>query len=441
MAIKWRKYSGGSNSTETETSDINPLPVTTFFSDSAEVDAFSRLRVSTPFTIFDSKQIYNDPSIADSAENFPLFFDNQHTSGSGTTTSFVAVRASTTLGVSNTTAGTRVRQTKRRFNYQPGKSQLIFSTFVMGNAGTGIIKRVGLFDESNGIFLENNAGQIRVVRRTNASGSPVDTVIPQSNWNIDKMNGSGVSQFTLDITKSQILVIDYEWLGVGRVRIGFVIGGLIYYVHAFLHANVLDVVYMSTPNLPIRGEISNSGSGAASVLELICSSAISEGGNEDNGVVRRVSTGGTHMVASVEDTLYAVIGLRLKSGHLGITVKLVDQAIQIQSASSKCEYVLVFNPTVAGSLSWTGLSASAIEYAFGATANTVTGGYAIGGGFLESGNPASGAAASSITTITNALILGSLINGTADTVFLCIRPIAGSTNVSVEGSITFREII
>ena len=75
------------------------------------LDAFGRSRVSEPYTVFDSKQLGSNQS---------LFWDDQETSGSGTSSDYSEDTSSTTLTVSATTAGTRVRQTFQRFNYQPG---------------------------------------------------------------------------------------------------------------------------------------------------------------------------------------------------------------------------------------------------------------------------------------------------------------------------------
>src|SRR6056297_3389277 len=239
----------------------NPLPITARLSDTSNIDAFGRLRVSNPETIFDSKNIFDDPNIGAAEENQPLFYDNQEVSGSGTTTLYNKNTASQYLTVSENTARTRIRQTKQRFNYQPGKSTLVFMTFTFCDACSGIINREGMYDNKNGLFLEQDNNILSFVRRTYTSGSTVDNKITQNNWNLDTLDGNGPSGYSLDLTKTNILVFDYEWLGVGRVRMGFVIDGKFIYCHEFLNANNLTEVYMSTPNLPLRSEISNDGTG------------------------------------------------------------------------------------------------------------------------------------------------------------------------------------
>ena len=406
------------------------------FGDSPSIDAFARLRVSNPETLFDSKNIFNDPDLADTLENQPLFYDNQETAGGGTGTSYDNDKACQFLSVSDTTAGTRVRQTKMRFNYQPGKSQLVLLTFVLGTQAAGITRREGIFDESDGIYLEDTGSGYNLVRRSSGTGAVVNTSVARASWNIDPMDGTGTSGVTLDFTKTQILLIDYEWLGVGRVRIGFVIDGIPIYCHQFLNANNLDLVYMQTPNLPLRSEITNDGTGPAATMSQICSTVISEGGSQDLGSVRYASTAGTHIDANTQNTAYAILGIRLKSAYLGASIKILNAELAEHAGNNNYEWFLVLNPTVAGTFTYADVSQSAIQVATGATANTVTGGYQITGGYASSA--VRGGTTSS--NINNAIRLGSLIDGTVDEIVLCVRPVGGSTNLDIEGSLTWREL-
>ena len=395
-------------------------------------DAFGRLRVSEPETIFDSKQIFN---------NQPLLWDDQEVSGSGTTSTHYVSSASTIISVADSTAGTRVRQTFRRFNYQTGKSDLILLTGVLKTAGeSGITRSMGYYDDNNGIFLRDNGGNWEICRRSTSFG-PVSTfAVPQSAWNVDTFDGTGPSGITLNETNAQIFVIDFEWLGVGRVRTGFNINGVTYLAHEFLHSNNISNVYMSTPNLPLRYEISNDGTGGAASLEHICSSVMSEGGSQDTGRVFYASTNGTHVDADVENTTYAVLGIRLKSSTIGETIKLLNTSLQIHTASDRIEWTLRFNPSVAGTFTYNDYNNTSAQVARGATANVVTGGEIIAGGHLESGANQSGAAGSKGQPLDNALILGSAIDGTLDEIVLCAMPIGGSSGVDIEGSLTWREL-
>jgi len=389
-------------------------------------DAFGRARISNPQTLFDSKQLFDDA---------PLFFDDSETSGSGTSSSHSTDKAATTMGVAATTAGTRVRQTFQRFNYQPGKGQLVLVT---GNleatgGGTGIQTKMGYFDDQNGFFLMNDEGTPTFVKRSYITGSAVDTEVAQSSWNGDKLDGTGASGKTIDLSKSQIMWTAFEWLGVGSAFVGVVIDGAFILCHTFNHANEIASTYMSTPNLPIRYEISNDGTGVASTMEHICSTVISEGGIQENGSLRYKSTEGTHVNADTANAIYAIVGLRLKSTHTDAVVNLQNVTSIVQT-SDDYEWMLIFNPTVAGTFTYSDETNSSCQTATGATANTVTGGTIIDGGFVKAGNQ--GASVSS--SVSNALRLGSSIAGTVDEVVLCVRPLA--TNADVEGSITWREL-
>jgi len=270
------------------------------------------------------------------------------------------------------------------------------------------------------------------------TGTPVDTSVAMTDWNTDTMDGNGPSGIALDFNKTQIYIVDFEWLGVGRVRMGFVHNGSIIYCHEFMNSNVLDKVYMSKPNLPLRYSIENDGTAGADSLVHICGTVISEGGSQELGIVRYASTNGTHIDANTENLIYAIIGVRLKSTHLAAAIKLQRLAIQIQTGSENGEWILLFNPTVAGTFTYVDETNSAVQVARGATANTVTNGTSMDGGFAQSltGGAGSGGATE---TVENAVLLGSAIDGTRDEFVLCWRPTGGTNGHDIEGSMHWRE--
>jgi hypothetical protein len=140
-------------------------------------------------------------------------------------------------------------------------------------------QRVGYFGSDNGYYLELSDA-LYLVQRSNVTGTVTNTPVSNVAWNGDKLNGTGASGYTLDITKAQILFIDMEWLGVGSVRCGFVINGQFIVAHTFQHANIVSTAYITTACLPVRYETQNvSGSGpATSNLTQICCTVVSEGG-------------------------------------------------------------------------------------------------------------------------------------------------------------------
>lgn len=396
------------------------------YGDTAAIDAFDRLRVSHPFTIFDSKQLYDKQ---------PLFYDEDL--GGSATSTHSTTHARTQMAVTASASDYAIRQTKQRFNYQPGKSQLILFTF-QASQETGVTKRIGAFDGTGANYLTPNNGIFLQIDDTNISwniaknGSTTETVT-QANWNVDPLDGTGPSGVTLDTDGTLIGVVDFEWLGVGRVRCGLCLQGIIYYTHYFYHDNdpSFPTVYMSTPNLPVRYDIQSDGTGGGD-LDHICSSVISEGGVELTGISRSIDTGATHIDANAADTIYVLLALRLKTTHLDLTV-LPQSFSVISETNDDFQTLILLNPTYNGTLTYSDISNSGCQYATGATANDVTSeGTKLYSSYAKS-------AGSTSQTIINNLRIGSQIDGTRDELILAIRPL--SSNADLQGAFVFRELL
>lgn len=382
--------------------------------DTPSIDAFGRWRTSNPYTMFDSKQLWDSQ---------PFLWSDSGSASTSTTHSIN--KAATTIAVSNTTSGKRIRQTFTRFNYQPGKSQEILLTYAGLQSTTGVIKRVGYFDDNNGIFLESSGSDINLVVRSNVSGSATNTRISQSDWNLDTMDGNGESTINLDFSKTQISFIDFEWLGVGRVRAGFVIDGNVIYAHDFYHANILPTVYMSTPILPLRYEISNDGTGQASSFDHICASVMSEGGREFTGVVRHKHN---LNVSLNTDTHYGLIGIRLNPSRLG-HAELIAISVAASTAGDLGHWMIIRNPTVAGTFNYINQANSIVQIATGSASNTITNGTHLDGGFYESTSPKT-------ELLKSLMTLGAGIDGTPIEFVLTIIP---TSNQTVSANIEWRE--
>ncbi len=403
---------------------------TDIMGEKGRVDAFDRLRISSPDTLFDSKQIF---------DNQPLFWDESLETGSGITSAHSVNEATTTITSTLNTAGKFTRQTFMRFNYQPGKSQFITMTGVLDKSGggTGVQRRIGEFDDNNGFFFEDDEGTIKTVLRSKVTGSVVDDKVAQADWNLDKMDGTGVSGINMDFTKSHIWLFDYEWLGVGRSRFGMFHKGVIVYVHEYNNDNTVQTAYMSTPNLPLRYQMITTSSSPQSSMGAICASVISEGGRDSLGILRYASTAGDHVDADVQNITYAILGTRLKSTHLGATIEFENISVAEHQGSKEYEWSLILNPVVSGTFTYSDVTNSALQIAKGATANSVTPGTIIEGGY------ASSAQKGGITTnqsINNELRLGAKIDGTVDEIVLCVKPVGGSVTMDIEGAITWKEL-
>lgn len=371
------------------------------------LDAFGRLRVSEPFTLFDSAHRYQDNGLFDTATT-------------GTASAVHATNTSTVaLNVSTGSGDQVIRETKRVFPYQPGKSLLILNTFVMDEAKTGLRQRVGYFGAENGIFIEQDGTTINLVKRSYITGSVVDTKIAKANWNGDKLDGNGESGFTLDLTKSQIFWVDIEWLGVGSVRCGFIINGIYIVCHTFHHANLLDSVYMTTATLPIRYEITNTAATAsASLLKQVCSTVVSEGGYE-----KKVAPLVARMTAetTVGTSFEPLITIRLASDRLDAVILLNKYSV-LGLTTDTFEYALIKNATLTGA-SFDTTTFNSVDFDVAATA--MSSGTILRAEYVESTKQ------SSPQLDVNGgynfgLQLGRTIGGTSDTLTVAARVLSGT---------------
>lgn len=393
-------------STDSTTIASNDLPKT---------DAFGRYRVSSPTSIFDSKQVF---------DHQPLLWDI-HTEGTASVV-YDNSRASSILHSGTSNGSRAVRQTKRYFNYQPGKSQLVFITFNFNGGSEGTTKSVGYYDNSDGIYLSLNGNQISIVKRSSVPGNGANQATPQGSWNLDRLDGTGPSGKTLDPTKVMILVIDFEWLGVGSVRVGFDFGGEIIYAHKMYHANVISSVYMRTPNLPVRYEIMKSVNGADSILEAICCSVQSEGGANPLGVQRTASRGivGGTMTAGMQ----SMFSIRLKSAYNRATVFPLNGTVITTDTGVNYFGQLILNPTFSSVPTWSPVTNSPIESSL--TVTPVTGGTILSEFYGIAATPGKSGAATVTTTadLTSVLALASNYSGTADILTLAVQKISGNPN-------------
>lgn len=386
--------------------------------DSANLDAFGRLRMSEAVTLFDSLQTYGDSA---------LVWENS-TSGTGGVSNIY-----NSSGVQMSTGGTLsgasvIRQTRAFWRYQPGKSLQMFTTFLLPTAATNLTSRVGYFDTQNGIYLEIAGTTVNVVKRTYTSGSPVNSAIAQASWNIDPMNGTGPSGLTLDLTKVQILVIDLQWLGTGRVRIGFDINGQVYYVHQFLCANLLTVPYMTNACLPVRLELTNTGatSGTNTLLH-ICSTVVSEAGVADALGLQFTANNGTSSV-SAGATLIPILSIRASTtGPNSQTNRgqIIPVNFEVNNGSTATVlYELILNGTL------TSPSFAKVNSTYSLTESDTTASAISGGTVLASGYCGGG---SKITQATNLVGKQNLVytelGSVQDTLSICATAVSSSSNL------------
>jgi|688.fasta_scaffold00229_75 hypothetical protein len=398
------------------TLDSNANVIISGFS-GATSDAFGRLRVSNPYTLFDTNSRYYDHQQFSSAIN-----------GIANVV-YVANQSSFQLNVGSSVNDSVIRETMKVFPYQPGKSQLTLLTFCMNTPKTNLRQRVGLFGANDGVFFENDGTYNYMVIRSASTG--VEERVRQDAWNGDRLNGAGgannPSGITLYPNRTQIYYADVEWLGVGNVRVGFIINGQYIICHTFQHANQTGntKVYMTTATLPIRYEITNTGATAgASQMTQICSTVISEGGYNSFGTTQSAGTGTTAKRLSNANTYYPIVSIKLNSSRLDSIV--FPRQIDVLSPSvNYYRWVLLQNPTLTGATFASTSPTGTVDIDLAATA--ISGGIEIQSGYAASRELAQLSAVDYFQ-----FQLGRTLAGVSDVVTLAIAATANNADVLAE---------
>lgn len=394
-------------------------------------DAFGRFRVSEPFTLGDYKHIYG----------LNTNFLDHNTNGG--TVIFEPYKSAALLSTTSNPLSSAIHQTKLYHAYMPGKSQLIYSTICFRAAVVNVTKRTGYFDDYNGIYFEQvGDGTLSFTVRTNTSGTPINSRIVQSLWNADKCDGSGPSGYNLDITKTQFLFIDFTWLGLGRVRCGFLVNGFYIVAHEFNTSNTLTVPYMSNPNLPVRCEIFNTGATTGGAFDQICSSVISEGGYVETG--QDYSTLNTTLRTVAAGATLPLLAIRLtntfQTYQNRLTCKLEE--FSFYSVKEPLYYKVIKLPNLSfltGGI-WTPINSnSGVEYNDGATA--YTDGKVFASGYI----PAAVGNRGSINADSNASnarenYIAQNFDSTDSEIYLVAVTNLGATATTVGASMQWREI-
>jgi hypothetical protein len=410
-------------------SSYNIIDSAVSIKDSANLDAFSRLRVSNPLILFNAQLTY---------DLAPILLE-QITNGTGATIAHDATNRYALMTFASTpTGGKSYMQSYEYLPYQPGRSQLIFVTFNMIAGVANVLKFAGYSDGVNGIeFQLDGTTKQFVIYSGTGSGN---TTVAQSSWNLDKLDGTGASGITLDITKVQILVIDIQALYAGRVRIGFDIGGNIIYAHEFLHANNITPPYLQSANLPVRCGMTCTAT-VSTTMYFLCSAVISEGGTEDINVFGytfqqdsgaiSVGTGGTHMLSLRPKTTFNGIANRTRVAYIDVEI--------YNAGNQPIQWQLCIGQAISGTTTYNAVNStySSSEYNI---LGTLSGSPAvvIDGGYVASSGGAKGVTNTSIVSRYPITLDAAGSHRSLGTLTLKTTSLSGTQ--TVYASIKFREI-
>jgi hypothetical protein len=392
------------------------------FRDGPQLDAFGRIRTSQPNTLFDSQQEYGLS---------PTLWSTQ-VSGGGS-----SVTHNTNTRMMDITCGTgasdlAILQSIQYVRYIPGKSQEILLT---GIFSPGVVanntSRAGYFDFQNGVFLEVTNGAYSIVRRSSTSGVIVNETIAQANWNVDRFDGTGPSGVTLDLTKMQVLYITAQWLGAGRIEVGFNIDGSNQAAHQFLVANVLLTPSTQTFNLPVRVETVNTAGSAGATITFNCCSVQSEGGVEPRGNLRTANRGITSVGVT---TRRPVLSVRPAATFNGFVNRghIEGRGISFRTTTNDMLWELVFGGSLTGA-SFAAVSAPSIAE-FDVSATAITGGIILASGYSIAGQGNSALLVSEDFDIRFPLTISKIDAGATvqPNVSLVCTSVTGTSNVMAE---------
>lgn len=399
--------------------------------DSPNLDAFSRMRTSNPVNLWSTSCQYT-----------PAWVQMESwATGTGSN----GYNTNTRMASLTTTAwtGTAYMQSWAYIPYQPWKSQLIKNTYVIWAPVQNTVVDVWYFDLLNGLFFRQDGVKwLAMVLRSSTSWSTVDTVVYQDAWNLDKLDWSWPSWISIDITKCQIQVIDLQFLGMGRVRVGMNLDWNMIYAHEFLNANNLTVPYMQSATLPIQILVTATNSNATKTVYFKCSAVDSEWGfEEERGfsftTPRTITTAGN-------ETRTHLLSLRPKLTYNGIVnrERLVPWPLELYNAGNSSifwEIVIWAQFSVAPTWADVNTSWSAFEYSSGGTFSWLgTGAIVVASGFCLASNQLKEVISAEITAkypITLDRAGNQRANGTLT---VLVTWIAGTA--TIHGSMNYKEI-
>lgn len=413
----------------------------------SQLDAFGKLRTTHPYTLLDIKfPVLNSsstptPTDAYLKNDLQLIYYNSPSGGSVT-------YGDSQANMTQDGVGQSVSQSRQYCNYQPGKSLLIMMSFVFNtdtSTSDDYLLRVGYYDNSNGLFLQfdgNDSDPVSVVLRSNklTDTSITDTIYTQSSWNMDKLDGTGNSGIILDFTKAQLLIIDLEWLSIGRVRFGFVCYGRIIYCHQITNVNSLSGPYMYTANLPVRYEIVNNSSGLANLTQ-ICSTVISEGGYKPSTALFSLSTNLVGMSTNPGQERNVVI-LTGNNNYYHNSINIDSLNVIITTSDTIRFRIRLYQPgdtPLSGSGSFTDLNDHSVtKYDISNSTNVPGSSIIINEGFIQSKSSISTEIKENIIPI-NQSITSNILNDEIGFLVVTLQNLSNSSNYNYAVSVNISE--
>lgn len=383
------------------------------------IDAFGRPRISSA-TIFYSEHFSDDAHTFDWVTRLTT----------GGTSTFDKTKARVSLSATTASGSAAVTQSRRYFQYIPGQAMLAIFSGVFAAPKANVEQIIGFLDDSDGLYFQVDSTTINIGIRTSTSGAPVSTLVPRSSWNVDRLDGTGPSGLNIDFTYGQIFVIDFEWLGYGKIRWGVFANGNFHYCHEITNINTLSNAYMQRGSLPIRYSIRNTaGTASSTTLQQGCVSLIGEG-NANIGKITQGVSNGIIGVAVGTVAFTFPLAIRLNSNYNKSEARPEEISI-FTTSNTAIYYEVVANATITGG-TWVQETNSILDA--NRTVTAVTGGKIIHSGYLSSTTKGSLSAA----TRTQYRLGFDTLNNIPDTLVIRARTLSG--NATAYATIDVTEI-
>jgi len=335
-------------------------------------------------SIFSNQDAFGNLSTSENTARVQLQFPYTINTDQVTTTvtGSGAVTQSSPFAICSTTAATNSSarvSSKRNLHYRPGQGGLCMFTAIYTAGVAGSVQEVGLGDDVNGFFFGYNGTSFGINRRSNSG----DNYIPQTDWNKDKMNGTGPSGVTLVPTNGNVYKIQYQWLGFGAINfyIESQYTGKFVFVHQISYANQNTDTSVRNASLPLSFRALNTSNNTNVVVKVPSIAAFVEGNLTDLGLTNSIN----NQKAAVTTQLN-ILTIRNNATFGGITNrKFVDPVLLSISNTSAADAVfrLVLNATLGGVPAYTDISTTTSVVSFDVAGTTVTGGRLVGVFYLN----------------------------------------------------------
>ena len=186
--------------------------------------------------------------------------------------------------------------------------------------------------KSGSYSLSSATTSVGSFSQVGAGVAPTDTWVNQSNWNVDTMDGEGLSKMDLDHTKGNVYEVSFQWLGYGMITFSIEnsVTGKLIPVHQIPYANANTAPSVENPSFPMFAMATNKGNTSNLTIRTSSMSAFSEG--KDGGMALFQSVENIFLIGDVE-TEEPVLTIRNKQVYQGIInqVRLVPTSVTLTS--------------------------------------------------------------------------------------------------------------